>query len=110
MAIWRTKAYEMFSFAAGEYSSTRGVVDLFADLRVMAQRAAKADDSALLDRIFHYALWADEQTNAGHLRSAADIEFFMRLFDNPILASAAAKRMPPQLLGEKRAMAARIVG
>jgi hypothetical protein len=33
MAIWRTKAYEMFGFAAGAYSYTHGVVELFADLR-----------------------------------------------------------------------------
>ena len=105
MAIWRTKAYEMFGFAAGAYSYTHGVVQLFADLRVMAQRAAKADDSALLDRIFQYALWADAQKNASHLGSAADIEFFIRLFDDPALASAAAQRMPPELLAEKRSMA-----
>jgi hypothetical protein len=100
----------MFGFAAGAYSYTHGVVELFADLRLMAQRAANTNDSALLDRIFQYALWADDQKNTGRLRSAADIEFFMRLFNNHALASAAASRMPPELLAEKRTMAAGIVG
>ena len=68
----------------------------------MALSAAQSGDESLLRSIFAYSLWADQQVSALHLRSATDIEFFMRLFDEPSLVAAANKYLPPELLSQKR--------
>jgi hypothetical protein len=102
MAAWRVKACSVFGFPPDKYSFRRGVVDLFTDLYDMALEAVRSGDEPLLRSIFDYSLWADRQASAGHLRSAADILFFMRLFEDTALLAAAAKYFPPELLAEKR--------
>lgn len=102
MAAWRTKACEAFGFPPSKYSHRSGVVALFSDLRDMALIAAQSGDESLLRSIFAYSLWADQQSNAPHLRSAADIEFFMRLFDDPLLVVAATRYLPPELVSRKQ--------
>jgi hypothetical protein len=62
MAAWRTKAYALFGFKPGSYSSARGKVDLFADLVVLASRALAEGDDELVARIVHYVCWAASQS------------------------------------------------
>jgi hypothetical protein len=101
MAIWRTKAYEMFGFSTGSYSFKWGMVALFADLREMARQSARCGDSQLLDRIFEYVLWVETQ-NAENLKSAADIEFFMPVCRDEVLYREAILRLPADLLARIR--------
>jgi hypothetical protein len=99
--VWRTKAYDMFGFKPGAYSYAKGKVELFADLFIMATRAAAADDEALLDRIFEYVQWADRQ-NAENLKSAVDIAFFLPMLADEHLLSHARRRISSTALTEKR--------
>jgi hypothetical protein len=103
--VWRKKAYEMFGFKPGAFSFAQGKVELFAELRDMAQRAAHQRDSALLDRIFEYALWAEKQ-NAEDLKSTVDIVFFIPLLGDETLLREANPRVPTEILQAKRAMVA----
>ncbi len=100
---WRKRAYELFGFEPGSYSFAHGKVSLFEDLREMAKLAAETRDSALLDRIFEYVSWADQQ-NAENLRSAADVVFFIPLFNDEALLREASMRLPPATLAAKRAL------
>ncbi len=100
MAVWRTKACDLFGFKRDEYSHTHSIARLFGDLYHMAERAATTGRSELLDRIFEYVQWADAQ-NAENLRSAADIAFFMPVLRDPQLAAAARSRLPAALLTAK---------
>ena len=100
MAVWRTKACELFGFERDAYSHAHGVVALFDNLHHMARRASNVGDRQLLDRIFQYATWADAQT-AENLRSAADIMFFGPILRDPQLASEAKARLPEALLSAK---------
>ena len=102
--MWRKKAYEVFGFKPGSYSFSNGKDALFDDLREMAKMAIGAQDSAQLDRIFEYVIWADEK-NAENLRSALDISFFIPLFSDEDLLSEASKRLPCDILTAKRALA-----
>ncbi len=106
MAVWRTKACEMFGYKPGTFSYQTGVVDVADTLYCALARGIRDDDEALIARVFEYALWADAQQDAGHLRSAVDILFFMKLFHDPAIEDAAARYLPTDLLNEKRAMAA----
>ena len=101
MATWRNMASELFGLQQKRYPGPQGVAKLFVDLRDLAVEASKSGDEPLLRSTFAYSLWADEQVNAPHLRSAADIEFFMRLFDDPLLIAAATKYLPPELVFQK---------
>ncbi|MBI1337580.1 MAG: hypothetical protein GC164_11525 [Phycisphaera sp.] len=103
MAEWRKKAYAMFGFKRGDYSSRWGVASLFSDLYEMAIKATDEGDRERLDRIFEYALWADGQ-NAENLRSAADINFFMPSLRHTGLAEEAEHRLTPELMEEKRSL------
>ncbi len=94
----------MFGLRPGSYSFSNGKVALFDDLREMAKAAVDAQDSAQLDRIFEYVIWADQQ-NAENLRSAVDISFFIPLFSDEGLLSEASKRLPCEMLTAKRALA-----
>ena len=109
MAVWRTKACEMFGYKPGTFSYKHGVVDVADTLHYALARAIREGDEALASRVFEYAQWADAQTNAGHLRSAVDILFFIKLFRDPAMEALALKHLPPELLKEKRVMAAGIV-
>lgn len=100
MAVWRVKAYEAFGFRRGSYSYAHGIADLFADLHHMTVEAHRAGDEALLERIFEYALWANEQ-KAENLRSAADIAFFLPLLADEANAGLARKHLPASVLDEK---------
>ena len=93
----------MFGLRSGSYSFSNGKVALFDDLREMAKAAIDAQDSAQLDRIFEYVMWADQQ-NAENLRSAVDISFFIPLFSDEDLLSEASKRLPCEMLTAKRSL------
>lgn len=100
MAVWRTKAYDLFGFKAGDYSFARGIIELFADLIVMAQRAGRENDGDLLDRIATYVCWAAAQ-NADGLQSAVDLAFFLPMFRDPELRDLFQGRIPKELIAEK---------
>jgi hypothetical protein len=102
MAVWRTKACEMFGYKPGTFSYYHGVVEVADTLYSELVRAVRDGDEAIVARIFEYARWADAQESAGHLRSAVDILFFMKLFRDPAIESVAAKYLPSELLDEKR--------
>ena len=100
MAVWRRRAYETFGFTAGDYSYSRGKIELFADLVVMAQRAGNEGDVDLLDRIAEYACWAAAQT-ADDLQSAVDLAFFLPVVRDAELTRILRGRIPAQLFDEK---------
>jgi hypothetical protein len=108
MAVWRTKACEMFGYKPGAFSYKRGVVDVADTLHDALARAIREGDEALAARVFDYAVWADAQKNAGHLRSAVDILFFIKLFRDPAMQALAEQYLPSELLQEKRALAAEV--
>lgn len=103
MAKWRMMAYDKFGFEPGRYSQAHGKVALFNDLLAVAKSAAEAGNDDFVDRAFEYALWADRQTDEG-LRSAADIEFFMPMFDDKQFLREAEARLPAEVLEAKRAL------
>jgi len=105
MAVWRTKACELLGRSPGAFSFKRGVVDLADALHCTLVRAIHESNEDLIRRVFEYAIWADDQKDAGHLRSALDILFFTKLFRDPMSAAAADRFLPPELLNEKRDMA-----
>jgi hypothetical protein len=109
MAVWRTKACEMVGYKPGTFSYKHGVVEVADTLHYALARAVREGDQDLAARVFDYAVWADAQKNAGHLRSAVDILFFIKLFRDPAMEALAEKYLPPELLKEKRVMAAGIV-
>lgn len=101
--VWRKKAYDMFGFKAGSHSYAHGKVGLFADLFEMVKQAARDSDAELLDRIFEYVLWADQQ-DAENLRSASDISFFFPMLKDASLVHEAEKRLPHDVIESRRAM------
>lgn len=100
MAAWRTKAFDLFGFKAGDYSFAHGKITLFADLVVMARRAGAEDDCRLLDRITKYVCWAAAQSSH-QLSSAVDLAFFLPMFRDPKLLDLFQGRLPDELLAEK---------
>ena len=104
MAVWRTKACDLFGFEPGAYSNAHGVAELFADLHDMAKRACGSGDSVSLDRIFEFASWADAQV-AENLRSAADIAFFGPVLRDPQLAAEAKTRLDQTTFTKKAHLA-----
>ena len=100
MAVWRTRAYDLFGFKAGEYSSARGKIELLADLIVMAQRAGAENDGDLLDRIAEYVRWAARQ-KADDLQSAVDLAFFLPMFRDAKIQELFRDRFPGELVAEK---------
>lgn len=91
----------MFSYAPGAFSYARGKAELFAELRAKAMDAASVGDDELLDRIFEYVRWADQQTSSEALRSAADIEFFMPIVSDSAMRAIASSRLPKPLFDAK---------
>jgi hypothetical protein len=100
MAAWRTKAYALFGFEPGSYSSARGKVDLFADLVGMARRALAGGDEELLGRIAGYVTWAARQPSEG-LASAVDLAFFLPVFRDAALCAGLRGRVPEDLFSDK---------
>src|SRR5262245_21117326 len=101
MAVWRTKACEMFGFAANKYSYARGKVELFADLLHLATRSP--DNPATLDQIAAYVTWATEQT-ADELASAVDLAFLLPMFRDERMFNLLRDRFSPTLLAAKRTL------
>ena len=79
MAVWRTKAYELFGFKPGSYSTSRGKFLLFDDLVAMARRALLAGDQGMLRRIVDYVSWTDRQTS-DKLVAALEGYFLLPIF------------------------------
>jgi len=109
MATWRTKACELFAARSGSFSFKQGVVDVAEALYDELSRAISEGDDELSGRVFDYALWAETQTNAGHLRSAVDSLFFMKLFRDPEMEAMAVKYLPEEVVSAKRRMAAGVI-
>lgn len=101
MAAWRTRAYEMFDFRPGAYSSARGKVELLADLFAMLRRAAKVGDDGAISRVLSYVEWAAAQKGADGLASAIDLAFFLPAFRDPDVCGLLKARLPEALLSEK---------
>ena len=101
MAVWRTKACDMFGFEANRHSYSSGKIELFADLLHIAARSH--EDPRLLDRIVEYVTWATEQTS-DELASAVDLAFLLPMFRNPDIYKPLVHRFSPELLATKRAM------
>ncbi len=101
MAVWRTKACEMFGFAANKHSYARGKVELFADLLELADKSA--EDPWTLDRIAEYVDWASLQTS-NSLASAVDLAFWLPMFRNDRIQRLLGSRFSPELLDAKKAL------
>ena len=101
MAVWRTKACELFGFAANEYSYASGKVELFADLLHLAFQSC--DDLTTLGRIAEYVTWATEQ-NSDELASAVDLAFLFPMFRDQRIFNLLADRFSPKLLATKHAL------
>ena len=99
MAVWRTKACDMFGFAANKHSFAHGKVELFADLLHLA--AQSSDDTETLNRIAEYVSWATEQSS-DELASAVDLAFFLPMFRNDRIHKLLNHRFSPDLLDAKR--------
>jgi hypothetical protein len=105
--LWRVKAVEMFGYRPAHFLTVLDVTQTLYER--LAESAGVGGDERLAGRVFEYALWADAQVGAEDLRSAIDIDFFIRLFRYPTLAKVAERHMPPDLLEEKRAMASGVI-
>jgi hypothetical protein len=100
MAVWRTKAYNLFQLRNGAYSYRNGKVDLFADLVEAARNADASQDDELLDRIAEYVCWANAP-HSDELRSAVDLAFFLPVLRNRDLRELFRGRIRDELLLDK---------
>lgn len=100
MAVWRTKACELFGFNPAEYSFAHGKKELFADLIQFARDAGCAQDEAVLNRISDYVTWASRQKSE-ELASVVDLAFFLPVFRDPTLHELFRHRLNPDLLNSK---------
>jgi hypothetical protein len=100
MAIWRTKACDLFGFKAGAYCSARGKVDLFADLVEMIKSAIAQHDESLLNRVVDYVYWAASQKSE-ELTSAVDLAFLLPAFQDVTLCSELKKRLAKEMFSAK---------
>jgi len=98
MAVWRTKACEMFGFAPNQYSYAHGKAELFADLLHFATKSES--DSRMLDLIAAYVTWASKQTS-DQLASSVDIAFFLPMFRDQRIYDLFRTRISPELLATK---------
>lgn len=101
MAVWRTKACEMFGFPANQHSYARGKVELFADLVHLASKLETAPQT--LDLIAEYVTWAAEQAS-DDLASAVDLAFFLPMFRDKRLYDLFRTRLSSELLATKRSI------
>lgn len=101
MAVWRTKAYELFNLKAGDYSFREGKRVLFADLVDWARAAVLDDNKEMLRRIAAYVTWANQQ-NSDDLASVVDLAFFKRLFRDDELCARLKPYFPEHFVDEKR--------
>jgi hypothetical protein len=76
-------------------------VALFADLWDLTIRAVEQGDEDFVRRVCEYAAWADQQVNAGRLRSAADTVFFLPMLGNPSVLQVARRFLPDELIERK---------
>jgi hypothetical protein len=101
MAVWRTKACELFGFPAIHHSYDRGKIELFAGLFHLAENSA--DDSDTVDQIADYVSWASAQT-ADELTSAVDLAFLHPMFRDTRIHNLFRDRFSLELLVSKRAV------
>ena len=101
MAVWRTKAYELFNLRAGDYSFREGKRVLFADLVDWARTAVLDDNKEMLRRIAAYITWATQQ-NSDDLASVVDLPFFKYVFEDDELCTHLKPYFPEHLFDEKR--------
>ena len=99
MAVWRTKACDMFGFAVNQHSYAGGKTELFADLLVMASESS--DDADTLDRIAEYVAWAAEQTSE-QLQSAVDLAFILPMLRDDNVRNLLEHRFSPDFVVAKR--------
>ncbi len=100
MAVWRTKAYELFDLKPGAYSYAHGKRDLFADLVEWARTSLHEGNGQLLDRIVRYVTWVATQ-ESDDLASVVDLGFFLPVFRDAFLCSQLKTHFPQQLFDEK---------
>ena len=100
MAVWRTKACELFGLNPGSYGFARGKVDLLFDLVESARIACKNDERERLVRIIEYVSWAAAQ-DSDQLASAVDLAFFLPVFRDPLLCEQLKPHIPRALFSEK---------
>jgi hypothetical protein len=100
MAVWRTKAYELFDLKHGAFSFGHGKIELFADLVERARQALRDNDDVSLKRVVEYVTWAAAQ-KSDHLASGVELAFFLPVFRDPPLYAQLKKHFSAQLLEQK---------
>lgn len=100
MAVWRTKAYELFKLRPGAYSFAHGKRDLFADLVDLARESVRDGNTQTLDLIIEYVTWAATQ-KSDDLASVVDLAFFLPVFRDPLLCARLKRHVPESLFAEK---------
>jgi len=101
MAEWRKRACALFGHNPGQYSYSRGKVDLLADLVEKAKEAIRLEDEETLVKICDYVCWGAEQKSE-QLESAVDLAFFLPVLRDHKLCDEIKKRIPPRLFSEKQ--------